>query len=130
MTTTAPPRSDAERAEALALANVIRTQRATLKRRVRWEEAQLSDHLADPQPWLVGAPVWQLLLAMPHVGPVRARAWLDYCDISPRKTVGGMTERQRGALVALVLAHELRVRRGHYQTLTEARRRRERRAAA
>jgi hypothetical protein len=55
--------------------------------------------LLDPPQWLATAKVFDLLLAMPKVGRVRANNMLRANDVSPSKTVGGLSERQRRVLV-------------------------------
>ena len=43
-----------------------------------------------------------MLLAVPKYGRVKANKVLQQCRISPSKTVGGLSERQRGELVSLL----------------------------
>jgi hypothetical protein len=40
-----------------------------------------------------------LLLALPHYGPVRVAALLESLKISPAKTIAGLTERQHPELL-------------------------------
>ena len=48
------------------------------------------------------AKAQDLLLAVPKVGPTSVARFLSHCRIAPSKTVGGMTERQRGELIELL----------------------------
>ena len=45
------------------------------------------------------AKVFDMLLAVPKYGRVKANRVLNQCRISPAKTIGGLSERQRGELV-------------------------------
>ena len=56
-----------------------------------------------------GAPWWDVdvsripdAVPMPHYGRVKANRVLNQCRISPAKTIGGLSERQRGELVAML----------------------------
>jgi hypothetical protein len=46
--------------------------------------------------------VFDLLLAVPKYGRVKVNKILSQCRISPSKTLGGLSERQRRELVALM----------------------------
>jgi hypothetical protein len=41
-----------------------------------------------------------MLLAVPKYGRVKTGKILQHCKISPSKTIGGLSKRQRGELVA------------------------------
>ncbi|MGO9790999.1 MAG: hypothetical protein ACLP8S_16340 [Solirubrobacteraceae bacterium] len=56
--------------------------------------------LLDPPPWLESAKVLDMLLALPKVGRVKATKTLDSCRVSPSKTFGGLTDRQRAELAS------------------------------
>jgi hypothetical protein len=43
-------------------------------------------------------PVFDMLLAVPNVGSVKATKILNSCRVSPSKTFGGLSERQRAEL--------------------------------
>ena len=94
-----PPRSSAQRLEALLRANEIRSTRARIKQLLRTGEVGICSLLADPPDYLHSAKVENLLLALPHYGPARTRKILGHCQISPAKTVIGLTPRQRRALL-------------------------------
>lgn len=96
----APERSLTQRMEALKRANDIRTQRARLKRDLKAGRAQIQALLLDPPEYLLTAKVFDLLLAVPKYGRVKANRILTQCRISPSKTIGGLSERQRNELVS------------------------------
>jgi hypothetical protein len=93
---TVPERSRAQRAAALERANVVRTHRAEAKRRMHRREVRLGEVLADPL--FATAKVGDVLLACPAVGRVKRDDILRRAQISPSKTVGGMTGAQRERL--------------------------------
>jgi hypothetical protein len=88
--------------DALDRANVVRTRRAQLKRDLKAGRAQLRALLIDPPEWLLTATVFDLLMALPRWGRVRANRVLNRCRISPSKTLGGMTDRQRRELAGVL----------------------------
>jgi hypothetical protein len=96
----APERSLAQRLEALKRANDIRTRRARLKRDLKGGRVQIQALLLDPPEYVLTAKVFDLLLAVPKYGRVKANRILTQCRISPSKTIGGLSERQRGELVS------------------------------
>jgi hypothetical protein len=100
--TAAPERSLAQRLEALKRANDIRTRRARLKRDLKAGRVQIQQLLLDPPDYILTAKVFDLLLAVPKYGRVKANRILTQCRISPSKTIGGLSERQRGELVSLL----------------------------
>src|SRR6187401_1818308 len=98
----APERSLVQRMEALERANRIRTQRAQLKRDLKAGRASIHDLLLEPPEYLETAKVFDMLLAVPKYGRVKANKVLQQCRISPSKTIGGLSERQRSELVSLL----------------------------
>ncbi len=100
--TEAPERSKLQRMEALERANQIRSQRAKLKRDLRASKATIDRLLESPPEYLETAKVFDLLLAVPKFGRVKANKILQQVRISPSKTVGGLSDRQRGELVQLL----------------------------
>ena len=96
----APERSLTQRMDALKRANEIRTERARLKRDLKGGRAKIQELLLDPPEYLQTAKVFDLLLAVPKYGRVKANRILNQCRISPSKTIGGLSERQRNELVA------------------------------
>jgi S13-like protein len=100
MTVTLPERSLDQRLEALANANRIRSHRARLKVDVRagrksWTAALLDEDCATMK-------VFDLLLCVPRVGRVKTNRIVCKAGVSPSKTIGGLTDRQIGALLELV----------------------------
>ena len=55
--------------------------------------------LLSPPDHVLTAKVFDMLLAVPKLGRVRATRFLNQCRISQSKTVGGLTERQRSELL-------------------------------
>src|SRR3954451_6686024 len=96
----APERSLTQRMDALKRANDIRTRRARLKRDLKARRTSIHGLLLDPPDFLETAKVFDLLLAVPKYGRVKVNRILTQCRISPSKTVGGLSERQRNELVS------------------------------
>jgi len=82
---------------ALRQANEIRSGRARLKRELASGRARIEDIIAQPPEFAQTAKVYDLLLALPKVGP--AKAARTQCRIAPSKTVGGLSDRQRHELI-------------------------------
>jgi hypothetical protein len=99
---TAPERSLVQRMEALQRANAIRSRRAQLKRDLKAGRQQIQDLLLNPPDYLDSAKVFDLLLAVPKYGRVKVNKILTICRISPSKTIGGLSQRQRRELVELM----------------------------
>ena len=98
----APERSLVQRMDALQRANEIRTRRAKLKRDLKGGRVSIHDLLKDPPEYLETAKVFDMLLAVPKYGRVKVNKILVQCRISPSKTIGGLSERQRNELVSLL----------------------------
>ncbi len=90
--------------DALARANEIRVRRAQLKRDLKSGEVHIETILADPPDYVGTAKVFDVLLAVPKFGRVKASRFLNQCRISQSKTVAGLSERQRQELVDLFRA--------------------------
>jgi hypothetical protein len=88
--------------EALQRANQIRTRRAQLKRDLRAGRASIHQLLLEPPDWVETAKVFDMLLAVPKYGRVKVNKILQQCRISPSKTIGGLSERQRAELVGML----------------------------
>lgn len=99
----APERSLAQRMEALEKANEIRTRRAQMKRDLKGYRLRVHDVLLEPPVWAETMKVFDLLLAVPKVGRVKTNKVLVQCRISPSKTLGGLSARQRAELVSMLL---------------------------
>lgn len=94
-----PERSISQRMEALQIANEVRTYRANLKRDIKAGRANVVDLLLNPPERLDTAKLYDFLLAVPRMGRVKVNRMLRTCKISPSKTIGGMSERQRNEIV-------------------------------
>ncbi|HTO55204.1 MAG TPA: integration host factor, actinobacterial type [Myxococcota bacterium] len=90
-----PERSLDQRIDALTRANEVRTRRAQLKRDLKAGRVSIGALLLDPPPYLESAKVLDMLLALPKYGRVKATKVLHSCRVSPSKTFGGLSERQR-----------------------------------
>jgi hypothetical protein len=88
--------------EALQRANTIRSRRAQLKRDLKAGRVPIAELLLSPPDYLETAKVFDLLLAVPKYGRVKVNRILTQCRISPSKTIGGLSQRQRAELVALM----------------------------
>lgn len=99
MTLAALSRSLEQRMAALERANAIRSRRARLKRDLKSGRRRIVPLLEEPPAYLDTCKVFDLLLAIPGVGRVKANRLLVRCAVSPSKTVGGLSERQRRELV-------------------------------
>jgi hypothetical protein len=98
----APERSLVQRMDALQRANEIRTRRAQLKRDLKAGRVSIQELLKKPPEYLETAKVFDMLLAVPKYGRVKVNKILVTCRISPSKTIGGLSERQRTELVSLL----------------------------
>jgi len=85
--------------DALQRANEIRSARAQLKRELKAGRVHIHGVLLDPPEYLQNAKVSELLLSVPKYGRVKVNRLLTQCRISPSKTLGGLSERQRHELV-------------------------------
>ena len=97
----APQRSLDQRMEALKRANDIRVRRAQLKKDLKDGSVQIEEVLRRPPTYVETAKVFDILMAVPKFGRVKAAKLLNQCRISQSKTVGGLSERQRGELIGL-----------------------------
>ncbi len=99
---TAPERSLKQRRDALDKANVIRTKRAALKRDLKGGRKSVVDLLTEPPDYIGTMKLWDLLIATPKFGRVAVNKALVRCRISPAKTIGGLSVRQRAEVVSLI----------------------------
>jgi RNA-binding protein YlmH len=88
--------------KALRRANEIRTARAQLKRDLKAGKVKVEQLLIDPPEYVLSAKAFDMIIAVPKYGRVKANKILSQCRISPSKTIGGLSERQRGELVAFL----------------------------
>jgi hypothetical protein len=102
MTPAVPERSREQRMRALQRANEIRSARAQLKRDLKASKMKIETLLLDPPEYVMSAKAFDMILAVPKYGRVKANKILTQCRISPSKTIGGLSERQRAELVHLL----------------------------
>jgi len=89
---------------ALQRANQVRLARAALKRRVADGETQAAEVILDC-PWEAQSmTVADLLMSQCRWGATRSRKIMALLPLPERKTVGSLTNRQRGALAAVLIA--------------------------
>ena len=88
--------------EALQRANEIRTKRASLKRDLKAGRVNIHLLLMEPPNYIETAKVFDMLLAVPKYGRVKVNKVLQVCRISPSKTIGGLSERQRAELISML----------------------------
>lgn len=98
----APERSLDQRMDALRRANEIRSLRAQLKRDLKAGSISITDVIRNPPEYVQTAKVYDMLMAVPKYGKVKATRFLNHCRISQGKTIGGLSERQRTELVELL----------------------------
>ena len=89
----APERSLTQRMEA---------RRAQLKRDLKGGRVSIHQLLLAPPAYVETAKVFDMLLAVPKYGRVKVNKILQTCRISPSKTIGGLSERQRTELVSML----------------------------
>ena len=87
--------------DALRRANEIRVRRAQLKKDLKDGRVRIEAVLERPPDYVETAKVFDMLMAVPKLGRVKASRLLNQCRISQSKTVGGLSERQRTELVGL-----------------------------
>jgi hypothetical protein len=97
-----PERTDDQRMAALKRANEIRSERATLKRDLKAGRKRVHDFILDPPEWLETMKISDLMLACPKYGRVKVSKILQLCRVSPSKTLGGMSSRQRTEIVSML----------------------------
>jgi hypothetical protein len=87
--------------DALKRANDVRVRRAKLKKDLKEGKVRIDQILGNPPEYVSTAKVIDILMAVPKFGRVKATRFLNTCKISPSKTVGGLSDRQRGELIGL-----------------------------
>lgn len=97
-----PERSLDQRMEALRRANDIRSRRAQLKRDLKGGRISIGHVISDPPEFVLTAKVFDMLMAVPKYGKVKATRFLNTCRISQGKTIGGLSDRQRSELLELL----------------------------
>jgi hypothetical protein len=98
----APVRSPDQRMDALKRANDIRVRRAKLKKDLKVGRVRIDSILREPPEYVTTAKVFDMLMAVPKFGRVKATRFLNQARISQSKTVGGLSDRQRSELIGLL----------------------------
>lgn len=98
----APERSLDQRMDALRRANEIRSRRAQLKKDLKGGRTSIGSVISDPPEYVLTAKVFDMLIAVPKYGKVKATRFLNTCRISQGKTIGGLSDRQRSELLELL----------------------------
>jgi hypothetical protein len=93
-----PERSRDQRLDALGRANEVRARRAQLERELKAGRVSIDGLLLDPPAYLETAKVFDMLLALPKIGRVKATKILQSCQVSLSKTFGGLSALQRAEL--------------------------------
>src|SRR5207237_8230558 len=88
--------------DATKRATDIRTRRGERKRDLKGSRVSIHQLLLDPPAYVETAKVFDMLLAVPKYGRVKANKVLTQCRISPSKTIGGLSQRQRTELVSML----------------------------
>jgi hypothetical protein len=83
----------------LALANQVRFKRAALKAELKRGSISVAALIDEPPQYLASAKVSELLRALPGHGPVKVERLLKRGQVSPRKSLAGLNERQRRELI-------------------------------
>ncbi len=102
-----PERSLDQRMDALSRANEVRALRAQLKRDLKAGRVSLGSLVLEPPSYLESAKVFDVLLALPKVGRVKATKILQSSRVSASKTFAGLSERQRAELAGRSTADQL-----------------------
>lgn len=97
-----PQRSLDQRMDALRRANEVRSLRAQLKKDVKSGSVAVDVLIEAPPEYLLTAKVFDMIVATPKYGKVKATRLLNQCRISQGKTLGGLSDRQRSELVELL----------------------------
>jgi hypothetical protein len=97
-----PKRTRDQRLRALRKANNVRSRRAQLKRDLKAGKVKVETLLLDPPDYVHSAKAFDIIVAVPKYGRVKANKILTQCRISPSKTIGGLSERQRAELVHML----------------------------
>ena len=77
----------------------MRTTRAALKADLKRGRVCIAALTSDPPPYLASAKLANMLRALLGYGPAKVTHLLGRCQVSPRKSFGGLSERQREALI-------------------------------
>lgn len=84
---------------ALEYGNQIRSQRAALKRDLKARKTTLVAILQNPPEYILKMKLYDLVMAQRQVGRAKTKEIMTKCHISPVKTIGGLTDRQRNEIL-------------------------------
>src|SRR5690349_6272090 len=90
-----PDRSLEQRRSALEAANHIRSYRKQLKIDMKAGRRHVLALVVDPPAEILSMRISDLLLTIPKVGRTKAMNWCRAVGVSPTRTMGGLTKRQR-----------------------------------
>lgn len=94
--------------EALERANDIRTKRANFKKQMKAattkdkSKGKAVEAILEPPPFMESMKVFDLLMSTRGFGRVKTNKYLQRLTISPSKTLGGLSQRQRTVLAGAV----------------------------
>lgn len=89
--------------DALETANHIRSKRAGVKKDLKAGRGpSFHDFLLEPPEYMTTMKIFDLMIAVPKYGRVKVNKILQQCRISPSKTLGGMSVRQRTELAFML----------------------------
>src|SRR5438105_14557248 len=91
----APVRSLDQRMEALKRANDIRVKRAQLKKDLKSGTVSIEQILGAPPEYVSTAKGFDMLMAVPTFGRVKAARLLNHSPTSQSNTVGGPSDRRQ-----------------------------------
>lgn len=97
-----PRRSYIQRMSALDRANEIRSYRANLKKDIKAGRENALELLAKPPEKIETMKIVDFMMSLPKMGRVKVDKILRQCRISPSKTMGGLSDRQRDELVLML----------------------------
>jgi hypothetical protein len=91
---------DAQRLQALKIANSVRQARADLKRRITSGRLTAAEIILQPPREANGLAIGDLLASQRGWGPARCRRFLTRNQIAETRPIGALTDRQRHYLAA------------------------------
>lgn len=100
--TALPERTLIQKMEALAKGNRVRTKRKDLKQDLKAGKKTIHILLLDPPEYVDTMKLFDAMLAVPKYGCVSVDKVLKSCRISPSKTIGGLSERQRAEIISML----------------------------
>lgn len=95
-----PERSLIQRLDALERANDVRMKRAALKRDLKGGRKSIYFLIMNPPDYIETMRLFDLMMAIPKYGRVKVDKVLNQVCISPSKTVGGLSDRQRSEIIS------------------------------